>query len=148
MTQDPILHALIDMVQAVETQGMVGPATPAYENALKVIRGRTAPGGASQPEGAQLERVARAIAREFGDEERWQEFSVHAEGALKAMQPGAAPTERLALAQELELVAGLASNLWPMEKAKLVAAAEVLRRKFPGLVTATASASTPQKGEA
>lgn len=45
MSTDPVLHALIDMCQAVEVQGMVGPATPAYENAMKVIRERTQPGG-------------------------------------------------------------------------------------------------------
>ena len=40
-----VLHALVDLVQAVEKQGMVGPATPAYKAALEVIREHVAPGG-------------------------------------------------------------------------------------------------------
>ena len=56
-----VLHALVDLVQAVEKQGMVGPATPAYKAALEVIRGRVAPGGEQShgPNGEVVDYVRR-----------------------------------------------------------------------------------------
>lgn len=44
MTDNPILHALVDLVQAIEKgQGMIDVFDPAYGNALKLIRENTCP---------------------------------------------------------------------------------------------------------
>ena len=58
-----VLHALVDLVQAVEKQGMVGPATPAYVAALEVIREHVAPGGERSPgpSNGQSEKDARFL---------------------------------------------------------------------------------------
>jgi hypothetical protein len=52
MTQDPVLHALIDLCQAIAKKGptvLSDDAKSAYARALDVIRENTAPGGERTP---------------------------------------------------------------------------------------------------
>lgn len=64
MTHDPVLHALVDLVEAIRK----GPSDlePAYGQALKVIREHVAPGGerhAYVSREAIIEEVATKIER-------------------------------------------------------------------------------------
>lgn len=46
MTHDPVMQALVDLVQTIErNRGTLSMPNLAYQNALKVIREHVAPGG-------------------------------------------------------------------------------------------------------
>jgi hypothetical protein len=54
MNNDPVLHALINLVRAVEMDPPPIIYGPAYRDALEVIRSRVSPGGeTAQPEAVQ-----------------------------------------------------------------------------------------------
>jgi hypothetical protein len=61
MTHDPVLHALIDLVQAVEEGNAIDE--PAYQNAIKVIRERVAPGGESE---RSYQMIGHVVKNEYG----------------------------------------------------------------------------------
>jgi hypothetical protein len=68
MTNDPVLHALIDLVQALE-EGTAGAMGAAYTNAVNMIRERTAPGGDMQPEDGGITQALVQMARDNAIEE-------------------------------------------------------------------------------